>query len=895
MNINVSYMKLTISTKKIVTALTVMLVVLGAFQFNTSTEVRNILSPQSAEAADFTCDITTDATRVIAGSSFDISWTTTGYATVRINGESVTLNGTRTINNIQVNTTYTLTASSADGNTNCQTSILVFCIPIPPPTCTLTPTTRTIMNGESVLLTWTTTNVAGVTLSDFGIVPYQGSQNTGPLTAGKTYTLAVTGTDGSIVNCISTINVDPVNSTPLPVCTAFTATPATITRGSSATLNWATANATRVVIDNGVGPMALNGTVSVTPLATLEFTLTAFDVRNQQAVCRTTVTVNPPPTDPVPRCVSFIATPSTLPVGGGSTLLTWTTANASGVSISPTIGLSSANGAMTVNVSTTTVYTLTANGASGQTASCPVIVTVNTIVTPPPTVLTCQANVSFSTNAASIVRGNDAVLSWSTSGGITRVSFDQGITATGLSGSTTVSPQASTRYILTATSATSTVSCLLDLTVTEPSTNGGGGGGGGSSSPRCELSVSKNKISGGESITLRWDSTRASDIKITDNAKKTIVTTTGLPSREKSELFAGTKKVSPTKDTTYTLTVERGKRDTVCTVKVAVTDEVEFTELRDQQPLIAGIALTEVPYTGFEAGPIMTVAFYALLAAWALFIAYILVIRRDMIGGYKLATAEAHIMVPEYIRPDVFVASVRAPSIPPSVSAPLNLPVAESAVIGYASLTGHAVVPTAEVTHHADDEEVTTLENYAHAKKALLSSDSIRHFIATTKAGEERIATLNEVITLARGKYPSEDGWVVINEKRMQELCATCQVNAEVAVQRQDPYIPTTIPAGSGSLAEAIVTGNIVAAYEMIGHRPMFALADAASDLDSIYRNRKGGTAIVSDLLKEVTAQLSDEQVRAMIEALTGALDGVYTDEASAVKMAIMKAVKVVV
>jgi hypothetical protein len=55
---------------------------------------------------------------------------------------------------------------------------------------------------------------------------------------------------------------------------------------------------------------------------------------------------------------------------------------------------------------------------------------------------------------------------------------------------------------------------------------------------------------------------------------------------------------------------------------------------------------------------------------------------------------------------------------------------------------------------------------------------------------------------------------------------------------------------------------------------------------------RKGESVSISELLKVETAKLSDDQIKNMITALTGALDGTYTDEASAVKMAIMKAVK---
>ena len=78
----------------------------------------------------------------------------------------------------------------------------------------------------------------------------------------------------------------------------------------------------------------------------------------------------------------------------------------------------------------------------------------------------------------------------------------------------------------------------------------------------------------------------------------------------------------------------------------------------------------------------------------------------------------------------------------------------------------------------------------------------------------------------------------------------------------------------------------------MIGNRPMFALAEAAADLDSVVRNRKGDNSPISEMLLTETKNVSDEQLQKMITALTGAIDGTYTDEASAVKMAIMKAVK---
>lgn len=758
-----------------------------------------------------TCNIDADVDEVLIGGSITISWQTEGFSQVTINGQVVlpTSAGTITFNNIQQNTTYTLIATTQDGNSSCTVSITIVCItPVLPPTCTLTPVSATVSPGEAVNLVWTTTNAASATLTSFGNVALSGNQSTGALTTSTNYTLAVLGQNGTTVNCISNITV---SQTPLaPVCNSFTALPLVITSGGTSTLAWTTTNATTIVINNAIGQVAASGSIQVSPLLSTQYTMTVFGTNNQSVSCQVNVIVNDIPVVPLPTCNSFTATPATLPLGGGNVNLAWTTSNATAVSISPNLVATAVSGNTTAVVTTSTTFILTVVGLNNQSTSCPVTVTVET-------------------------------------GG------------------------------------------------------GGGGGGGGSSSPRCEISLSKNKIDRGDSATLRWDTTRASDIEIVDSKNRVIVTTKGLSGNEKSNLLDGSIKVSPTADTKYTLTAKRGSREKVCVVAIDVENPVVVTEVRDQQPLIAGISLSEVPYTGFEAGPLLTFSFYVLLLAWALYIAYVLVIRRDVFGGYALASSHivAETPTPEEIRPDVFVKSVSTIQRPIVNMVPSGLPVADK-VIGYDALV-QAAQATEEVINKvtissndssATDEVVTALENYAHAKKSLLSSDAIRHFVGTTSNQEERFAILNDVIMTAKEKYPAEDGWVVINEKRMRDLCVTCSVNevpSDVA-----PYVPTIIPEGSGSLAEAIVSGNIVAAYEMIGHRPMFALADAASDLDSVYRGRKGEKMVISDLLLESTAKLSDEQIMQMIKALTGALDGIYNDEESAVKMAIMKAVKVV-
>jgi hypothetical protein len=158
-----------------------------------------------------------------------------------------------------------------------------------------------------------------------------------------------------------------------------------------------------------------------------------------------------------------------------------------------------------------------------------------------------------------------------------------------------------------------------------------------------------------------------------------------------------------------------------------------------------------------------------------------------------------------------------------------------------------------------------------------------------------RSLSLDKVIEKARASFPSEDGWVVINLVRMEELVEQVNLESDALVADEVVTVETDtkpLPITSGSLAEAIVTGNVTFAYEMISHRPMVALADATADLDALYRYRKGEDVNVSEMLKAESIRLSQEQLEAAIAALTSSLDGTYTDEASAVKMSIMKAVK---
>ena len=668
----------------------------------------------------------------------------------------------------------------------------------------------------------------------------------------------------------------PVPTTPAPSCDSFTATPNTIEVGDTTVLRWESTNAVQAFLNNSLGEVDVDGSMTISPTTDTVYRLTLIGAEDKTVDCEVPLTVSD---DPVPVCEFFTATPNALPVGGGNVKLDWKVTNATNVSISPTVGTVSLDDSRVVNVTQGTTYVLTAEDDNGDTVTCPAPVTV----ADPAPVFSCENNVDFTISDTSIRRGTAVTLDWSTTD-VDSVSISN-TSATPLSGNRSVSPADDTTYTLTATQGTRTISCPVSVDVSS------GGGGGGSVTPRCDLDISDKKITAGEEITLRWDTSNASDVIIEDDRGNVIFTTEKYLSKDKEDFYDGSIKVKPTRDTQYTLTAERGSRDRECEVEVEVEDGVVVLQTRDQQPLVAGISLSQVPYTGFEAGPFMTILFYALLVAWSLFITYLLVIRNRAVPASvqtftPAPTGESNreaMKQAEARHPDLFVPSVMekmsAPQATPS-NLPTGIPVAE-----FTQMSAQEVSTEA---NQATDTQVTAIENRAHSQKALLSSDAVRYFISATDSTVDRDEAIDTLVVEAKKTYPLEDGWIVLNQARMQSLCDICAFSASTP-----EATPATVPTGTGSLAEAIVTGNVVAAYQMIGHRPMFALADAAADLDAVYRHRKGEQSTVSELLITETASLSDAQVSEMIAALTGALDGTYTDEASAVKMSIMKAVKV--
>ncbi len=160
--------------------------------------------------------------------------------------------------------------------------------------------------------------------------------------------------------------------------------------------------------------------------------------------------------DPAPTIASFTASPASI-TAGASTTLSWTTAGATSVTVTPgSFASSSATGSVALSPTATTTYTLTATNSTGS-ATATTIVTVNQ-----PNLPTIS---SFTASPASIALGAISTLSWTTAGAATITITPGTFTSNLASGTTNVSPELTTTYVLTATNATGSVTATTMVTV----------------------------------------------------------------------------------------------------------------------------------------------------------------------------------------------------------------------------------------------------------------------------------------------------------------------------------------------------------------------------------------------------------------------------------------------
>ena len=307
-----------------------------------------------------------------------------------------------------------------------------------------------VKSGQSSTLAWQVENADSVEITTIGRVDARGGSVTVAPADTTVYRLTAKGANNQELNETVTITVEK----PLGRILTFTSSPMNISLGQSSTLSWQTDGAETVEL-SGTGPVATNGSQSVSPTVTTTYTLT---VRTKfgDVTANTTVQVTPPT---APRVLRFTAAPQSIVLGDAATLL-WSVEGATDVSIS-TIGVVGNNGTFNVVPTGTTTYVLTARNQSGEAVTAETTVTVSR----PPAII------SFKATPETTRPGGEVTLSWVTEN-TTNVSIS-GVGTVAGSGSVIVKPTATTAYTLTASGARTTLTQQLIVTVVAPPSTGG--------------------------------------------------------------------------------------------------------------------------------------------------------------------------------------------------------------------------------------------------------------------------------------------------------------------------------------------------------------------------------------------------------------------------------------
>jgi hypothetical protein len=306
-----------------------------------------------------------------------------------------------------------------------------------------------IASGQSSTLAWNVPNATSVNISSVGTGLNSAGTATVKPTVTTTYNLTATGSGGQSITASVTVTVGASK----PAIIRFAASPTNISKGGSSLLSWTTTGASSVTINSGVGTVPVNGSQSVSPTATTTYTLTATGADGVTSVsAAVTVTVAGAG---VPSVLSFTASPSVVPTGGGQVSLCWNVTNATTVSIAPTVGTVNAVACTTVMVTATTTYVLTASNAVGPTQAV-VTVSVGAVQ-----ILSFSANPAFSPAS-----GAPVVLSWTTQNATSVTITGTGVGGSqAVNGSVTVNPTANSDYTLTAYGPNGPVTSVIQVFV----------------------------------------------------------------------------------------------------------------------------------------------------------------------------------------------------------------------------------------------------------------------------------------------------------------------------------------------------------------------------------------------------------------------------------------------
>ncbi|MDR3579634.1 MAG: OmpA family protein [Oryzomonas sp.] len=175
-------------------------------------------------------------------------------------------------------------------------------VPVPPaPSDMLTVAPSAITKGQSVTLTWSSTNATNCEIQpEIGAVKPQGSMTITPA-ENTSYTLTCDGAGGSAK---SAANLSVTPPAPLAPTDNLSVAPNSITKGQSATLTWSSRNATTCEIQPEVGLVQPQGSMVITPAENATYTLSCIGAGGTAKSAANLSVIIPAPPAPAPKLCS---------------------------------------------------------------------------------------------------------------------------------------------------------------------------------------------------------------------------------------------------------------------------------------------------------------------------------------------------------------------------------------------------------------------------------------------------------------------------------------------------------------------------------------------------------------------------------------------------------------
>jgi uncharacterized repeat protein (TIGR01451 family) len=214
---------------------------------------------------------------------------------------------------------YAVTVTSGGASAICAVTVNQ----VSAPTVTISANPSTINQGQTSVLTWSSTNATSCSASGgwSGAKSLSGTETVSPQQT-TTYTITCVNGTGQSATASATVNVTTVVNNPT---VTLTANPSSIQQGQTSVLNWTSTNTNSCTVSGGwSGSRNLNGSETVSPQQTTTYYITCYGTNGQQVNANATVYVNT--VSQVPS-VTLNVNPSYI-TRGQSSVLSWQSNNA---------------------------------------------------------------------------------------------------------------------------------------------------------------------------------------------------------------------------------------------------------------------------------------------------------------------------------------------------------------------------------------------------------------------------------------------------------------------------------------------------------------------------------------------------------------------------------------